>query len=578
MSRPPRPAAGAAAAGDTDRHFIRQLIAEDVAAGRNGGLVVTRFPPEPNGYLHIGHAKAICLDFGMAREFGGRCHLRMDDTNPSQESEEYVEAIKRDVRWLGFDWGEHFYHAADFFEQMYDFAAQLIRGGHAYVCDLSQEEWKAYRGVPTAPGRESPCRNRPAEESLDLFARMRAGEFEEGSRCLRARIDMASPNIHFRDPVIYRILHRRHYRTGDAWKIYPTYDFAHPIEDVLEGVTHSLCTLEFEVHRPLYDWVVDRMDELGLLKVHNGHKIRPRQREFARLELDYTVMSKRKLLQLVRQGHVEGWDDPRLPTLSGLRRRGCPPEAIRDFCERIGVSKYKSVTELALLESCMRGALNRTAPRRMAVLRPLRLVIDNFPADGEEWFEALNNPENAAAGTRRVPFGRELWIERDDFMATPAKGFLRLAPGREVRLRYACLFTCTAVEKDADGDISAVHGTWDPASRGGTAPDGRRVRSTIHWVSARHAQPAETRLYDRLFTVPDPEADASRPFTDFLDPGSLRSVTAWCEPALMETLPGECVQFERLGYFCADTRLSRPGAPVFNRAATLKESWSPRSS
>ncbi|NLF21640.1 MAG: glutamine--tRNA ligase/YqeY domain fusion protein, partial [Lentisphaerae bacterium] len=448
-------------------HFIRQFIAEDVQAGRNGGQVVTRFPPEPNGYLHIGHAKAICIDFGMAREFGGRCHLRMDDTNPSKENEDYVRSIKEDIRWLGFDWGEHFYYAADDFDKMYDIATALIRSGHAYVCDLSQEDWKAYRGVPTAPGRESPYRARSIEENLDLFARMRAGEFDEGSRCLRARIDMASPNIHFRDPVLYRIMKQTHYRTGTRWQIYPTYDFAHPIEDALEGVTHSLCTLEFEVHRPLYDWVIDRMQELNRLVVRDGHTIRPQQREFARLVLDYTVMSKRKLLQLVQEQRVDGWDDPRMPTISGLRRRGYPPEAIREFCERIGVSKYKSATELALLESCVRDRLNQTAARRLAVLDPLKLVIDNYPEQDEEWFEAVNNPEDPAAGTRRVPFSRELWIERADFMEVPEKKFFRLAPGREVRLRYACLFTCTSVEKDEAGTITAVHGTYDPASRGG---------------------------------------------------------------------------------------------------------------
>ncbi|NLF85975.1 MAG: glutamine--tRNA ligase/YqeY domain fusion protein [Lentisphaerae bacterium] len=553
-------------------HFIRQFIAEDVAAGRNGGQVVTRFPPEPNGYLHIGHAKAICIDFGMAEAFGGRCHLRMDDTNPSKEDESYVRAIREDVRWLGFDWGGHFYYAADLFDRMHDLAVALIRSGHAYVCDLSQDEWKAYRGVPTEPGRESPYRARSVAENLDLFARMRAGEFAEGSRCLRARIDMASPNIHFRDPVIYRILKQTHYRTGGQWKIYPTYDFAHPIEDALEGVTHSLCTLEFEVHRPLYDWVIDRMQELGLLVVRDGHTIRPQQREFARLVLDYTVMSKRKLLQLVQEQRVEGWDDPRMPTISGLRRRGYPAEAIREFCERIGVSKYKSATELALLESCVREQLNRTAPRRLAVLDPLKLVIDNYPVDGEEWFEAVNNPEDPAAGTRRVPFSRELWIEREDFMEVPDKKFFRLAPGREVRLRYACLVTCTSVEHDDTGRATVVHGTYDPASRGGNAPDGRKVKGTIHWVSIRHAQPLETRLYDRLFTVPDPEADETRAFTDFLNPGSLRCVNAWGEPSLAELLPGETVQFERLAYFCADRRHSRPGAPVMNRTVTLKDS------
>ncbi len=563
--------ATAAATPESRGHFIYQFIAEDVAAGRNGGQVVTRFPPEPNGFLHIGHAKAICIDFGMAEAFNGRCHLRMDDTNPAKEDESYVRAIKEDVRWLGFDWGEHFYYAADMFEQMHDLAVALIKSGHAYVCDLSQEEWKEYRGIPTEPGIESPYRKRGVEENLDLFARMRAGEFEEGSRCLRARIDMTSPNIHFRDPVLYRIMKQSHYRTGDQWQIYPTYDFAHPIEDALEGVTHSLCTLEFEVHRPLYDWVIDRMQELGMLVVRDGHTIRPQQREFARLSLDYTVMSKRKLLQLVQDQLVEGWDDPRMPTISGLRRRGYPAAAIRAFCDRIGVSKYKSSTELALLESCVRDHLNRTAQRRMAVIDPLKLVIDNYPADAEEWFDAVNNHEDPEAGTRKVPFSRELWIEREDFMEFPDKKFFRLAPGREVRLRYACLFTCTSVEHDEEGRVVAVHGTYDPESRGGNAPDGRRVRGTIHWVSIRHAQPLETRLYDRLFTVPDPEADESRHFTEFLNPDSLRCVNAWGEPSLTELLPGETVQFERLAYFCADLRLSRPGQPVMNRTVTLKE-------
>jgi glutaminyl-tRNA synthetase len=558
---------------DTGRHFIRQLIADDVAAGRNGGEVVTRFPPEPNGYLHIGHAKAICIDFGMAQEFGGRCHLRMDDTNPSKESDEYVEAIKTDVAWLGFDWGAHFYLSASYFDRMYALAEALIERGRAYVCELSQEQWKEYRGVPTSPGRPSPWRDRPPAESLALFRRMKAGEFADGTLCLRAKIDMASPNIHFRDPVIYRILRVPHYHTGDAWCIYPMYDFAHPIEDAIEGVTHSLCTLEFEVHRPLYDWVIDRLDELGWLVVRDGRRIRPIQREFARLALTYTIMSKRLLLQLVQERRVEGWDDPRMPTISGLRRRGYTPQAIREFCERVGVSKYESQTDVALLEYCLRDDLNRRAARRMAVLDPVRVVVDNYPEGREEFFEAQNNPEDPAAGTRRVPFGRELFIEREDFLENPPKKFFRLAPGQEVRLRYACLFRCTGVEKDAAGRVTAIHGEYDPASRGGNAPDGRKVKGTIHWVSAKHARPAEVRLYDRLFTVPDPMADAARPFTDFLNPDSLRTATALVEPALLEALPGERVQFERVGYFCADTRLSRPGAPVFNRTVTLRDSW-----
>jgi len=561
------------AESDTSRHFLKQWIAEDVAAGRTGGCVVTRFPPEPNGYIHIGHAKAICIDFGMAQEFGGQCHLRMDDTNPSKESDEYAENIKKDIHWLGFDWGDGFYCAADRFDTMYEIAENLVRSGHAYVCGLTQEQWKEYRGIPTAPGRESPTRNRSPEENLALFRRMRAGEFPDGSLCLRAKIDMASPNIHFRDPVLYRIMHVPHYHAGDTWCIYPMYDFAHPIEDALEGVTHSMCTLEFEVHRPLYDWVIDRMDEMGMLVVRNGVKIRPQQREFARLNLTYTVMSKRKLLQLVQEHRVTGWDDPRMPTVCGLRRRGYTPEAIRDFCERVGVSKYESETDAALLEYCVRDDLNRRALRRMAVLDPVKVVIDNYPEGQVEYAEALNNPEDPAAGTRQVPFGREVYIEREDFMEVPAKKFFRMTPGQEVRLRAACLFTCTHVVKDAAGLVTEIHGTYDPASKGGNAADGRKIKGTIHWVSAAHAVPLEVRLYDRLFTVPDPLADGSRDFTDFLNPESLKTVTAWVEPALAQAQPGERFQFERIGYFCADTVDSRPGKPVFNRTATLKDSW-----
>ena len=555
-------------------HFIRQFIEGDVARGLNGGAVVTRFPPEPNGYLHIGHAKAICIDFGMAAEFGGECHLRMDDTNPSKEDEDYVRSIKEDVRWLGFDWGDGFFYASDLFDDLHAFAEELIRRGQAYVCDLSQEEWKKYRGIPTEPGTPSPYRNRTPEENLALFAKMRDGAFKEGECCLRAKIDMSSPNIHFRDPVIYRIMDEPHYRTGSKWRIYPMYDFAHPFEDAREGVTHSLCTLEFEVHRPLYDWVIDRMEECGLLvKGKDGKSVRPQQREFARLSLDYTIMSKRKLLQLVKDGLVSGWDDPRMPTISGLRRRGYPAEAIRTFCEKIGVSKYKSATELSLLESCVRDNLNRTAARRMSVINPVKVVIDNFDADATEWFDAVNNPEDETAGTRKIPFTRELWIERDDFMETPPPKFFRLAPGREVRLRYACLFTCTGVVKDADGNIAEIHGNWDPDSRGGNASDGRKVKGTIHWVSAKDAVPVKTRLYDRLFTVPDPEADETKPFTDFLNPASLVETTAFCEPSVAELKPGERIQLERLGYFSADLRDSAPGAPVLNRTVTLKDSW-----
>jgi glutaminyl-tRNA synthetase len=558
---------------DTGRHFLKQWIAEDVAAGRTGGEVVTRFPPEPNGYIHIGHAKAICIDFGMAEEFGGRCNLRMDDTNPSKESDEYVESIKQDIRWLGFDWGDGFYSAADLFDQMYEMAERLIESGHAYVCELSQEEWKEYRGVPTSPGRESPFRNRPAAESLDLFRRMRAGEFDDGTLCLRAKIDMSSPNIHFRDPVLYRIMRVPHYHTGDKWCIYPMYDFAHPIEDAFEGVTHSMCTLEFEVHRPLYDWVIDRMDEMGLLVVRNGVKIRPQQREFARLNLTYTVMSKRKLLQLVEEGHVSGWDDPRMPTVCGLRRRGYTPEAIRDFCDRIGVSKYESQTDVALLEYCLRDDLNRRALRRMAVLDPVKVVIDNWPEDKVEQVEALNNPEDPDAGTRLVPFGREVLIEREDFMEVPSKKFFRVTPGQEVRLRAACLFTCTHVVKDANGTVTEIHGTYDVDSKGGNAADGRKIKGTIHWVSVQHAVPVEVRLYDRLFTVPDPLADESKDFTEFLNPDSFKQVEAYAEPALADAEPGQIFQFERLGYFCADAVDSKPGRPVFNRTVTLRDSW-----
>ncbi len=547
------------------RHFIRQVVTDDVNAGRQGGRVVTRFPPEPNGYLHIGHAKAICLDFGIAEEFGGRCHLRMDDTNPAQESMEYVNAICEDIRWLGFDWGEHFHYAADYFEKMYVFAEALIRRGKAYVCSVPSEEFKAYRGVPTRPGRESPWRNRPAEESLDLFRRMRAGEFSDGALCLRAKIDMASPNLHMRDPVLYRILRQSHYRTGDQWCIYPTYDFAHPLEDAFEGVTHSFCTLEFEVHRPLYDWVIEQL----------APEIVPRQFEFARLNLTYTVMSKRKLLDLVRTGRVSGWDDPRMPTLCGLRRRGCPPEAIRTFCARIGITKYESLSDTALLEHCMRDVLNRTAQRRMAVLNPLKVILTNVPDDARETFEAVNNPEDPEAGTRPVPFGREIWIERDDFRVDPPKKFYRLAPGREVRLRYAGLITCTEVVTDSEtGEIREVHAELDPESRGGNAPDGRRVRGTLHWVSARDAVPIEARLYDRLFRVPEPDADPAVDFHEHLNPDSLRVVQGYAEPSVAELAPGARIQFERLGYFCADSKNPEANRPVFNRTVPLRDSWS----
>jgi glutaminyl-tRNA synthetase len=558
MNETPPPAA-------TD--FIRDMVRADIASGKYGGRVATRFPPEPNGYLHIGHAKAICLDFGIAEEFGGECHLRFDDTNPETETVEYAENIIRDVKWLGFDWGPHLYYACDYFERMHDAAVELIRRGKAYVCELSPEAFKPYRGVPTRPGKPSPFRDRPVDDNLDLFARMRAGEFEDGRYVLRAKIDMSSPNLHMRDPALYRIKRSHHYRTGDAWCLYPTYDFAHCLEDSFERITHSLCTLEFEVHRPLYDWILEALD-----------LYRPQQTEFARLNLSYTIMSKRKLLQLVQEGHVQGWDDPRMPTLCGLRRRGYTPRAIRAFCERIGITKFNSLTDVALLEHCVRDDLNRTSPRAMAVLRPLKLIIDNYPEGAGETFEAVNNPEDPSAGTRQVPFSRELYIERDDFAEDPPKKFYRLGPGREVRLRYACYVTCTGVDRDpVSGDITAVHGTYDPASRGGSTPDNRKVRGTIHWVSAAHAVQAETRLYDRLFNVENPADDKSgKPLSAHLNPRSLESVRAWVEPSLADAQPGARFQFERLGYFCADTQDSRPGAPVFNRTVTLRDSWAKR--
>jgi glutaminyl-tRNA synthetase len=545
-------------------HFIRQIIADDLKSGKYGGRVCTRFPPEPNGYLHIGHAKAICLDFGMALENGGPCHLRMDDTNPVKEELEYIEAIQEDVRWLGFDWGPHFYFASDYFGKMIECAVQLIKMGKAYVCELSAEEWKDYRGVPTRPGRESPGRSRKVEENLDLFDRMRKGEFPDGSKVLRARIDMASPNIHMRDPVLYRILHASHPHTGDAWCLYPTYDFAHCLEDSFESITHSICTLEFEVHRPLYDWI---LETLGLY--------RPQQIEFARLNLSYTVMSKRKLLDLVKEGRVSGWDDPRMPTISGLRRRGYTPDAIRAFCETIGVTKFNSLTDMALLEHCLREDLNKKSARVLGVVKPLKLVIDNYPDDAEETFEAVNNPEDPASGVRRIPFCRELYIEQDDFMEVPAKKYFRLAPGQEVRLRYACLVTCTSVVKNAAGEVVEVHCTYDPHSRGGTAPDGRKVKGTIHWVSARHAAKAEIRLYDRLFTLENlADLPEDKDFRDFLNPAALTVVTGWVEPSIALAPAGSRFQFERVGYFTVDPD-SKPGAPVFNRTVTLKDSFKP---
>jgi len=543
--------------------FIRETIREDLRTGRFA-RVHTRFPPEPNGYLHIGHAKAICLNFAIAEEFGGLCNLRFDDTNPTKEEREYVEAIKEDIRWLGFDWQEREYYASDYFQQLYQWAVQLIKAGKAYVDDLSAEEIRQYRGTLTEPGRESPYRNRSVEENLDLFERMRRGEFPNGAKVLRAKIDMASPNLNLRDPVIYRIVHAPHHRTGDAWCIYPTYDWAHGQSDSIEGITHSICTLEFENHRPLYDWF---LEQLG---VHH-----PRQIEFARLNLTYTVMSKRKLLTLVEEGHVSGWDDPRLPTLRGLRRRGYTPEAIRAFCERIGVAKTESTVDIALLEHCIREDLNRRSERRMAVLEPLKVIIVNYPEDQVEELEAINNPEDPSAGTRVVPFCRELYIEREDFREEPPPKFYRLAPGREVRLRYAYFITCQEVVKDPQtGQVAELRCTYDPQTRGGDAPDGRKVKATLHWVSARHAIEAEVRLYDRLFTTENPDdAPEGQDFRANLNPDSLKIIpAAKLEPSLASARPGDRFQFERLGYFCADPD-SSPDRLVFNRTVTLRDRW-----
>ena len=557
---------------DTSRHFLRQWIEKDVADGKTGGKVVTRFPPEPNGYIHIGHAKAVCVDFGMAALFGGECHLRLDDTNPTKESDEYAENIKRDINWLGFQWsgegdsGEAgFYNASNMFDKMYAIAEELIRRGQAYCCNLGQDEWKEYRGVPEKPGRPSPSRDTDPERNLKIFHEMRDGRYADGEWCLRAKIDMASPNIHFRDPVLYRIRHVSHYHLGDKWCVYPMYDFAHPIEDALEGVTHSMCTLEFEVHRPLYDWVVDRMDEQGLLPVRNGVKIRTRQREFARLNLTYTVMSKRLLLKMVEEKLVDGWDDPRMPTVCGMRRRGYTPGAIREFCERIGVSKVESESDPALLEWCVREELNRTALRRMAVIDPVKVVIDNWEGGPRE-VELPNNPVDESAGTRKIPFGGEIWIDRADFMEVPEKKFFRMAPGQEVRLRGACIFKCTGCGKDETGRVTEIHGTWDTESWGGNAADGRKVKGTIHWVDCQSGVEAEVRLYDRLFTEKNPLKDGAENFLKHLNPDSLKTVRAYIEPALAEAQAGERFQFERTGYFVCD------GDLVFNRTCSLKDS------
>lgn len=566
---------------DTTRHFLKQWIEKDVAAGTTGGKVVTRFPPEPNGYIHIGHAKAVCVDFGMAEAFGGECHLRLDDTNPAKESDEYAENIKKDIRWLGFEWsGEGdgkepgFYNASNMFDKMYEIAENLIRAGQAYCCNLTQDEWKEYRGVPERPGRPSPSRDTPPERNLEIFRAMRDGKYADGEWCLRAKIDMASPNIHFRDPVIYRIRHVAHYHLGDKWCIYPMYDFAHPIEDALEGVTHSMCTLEFEVHRPLYDWVVDRLDEMGMLVERGGVKIRPQQREFARLNITHTVMSKRLLLQLVTEKRVSGWDDPRMPTVCGMRRRGYTPDAIREFCERVGVSKVESESDPALLEWCVREELNRTALRRMAVVDPVKVVIDNWEGGARD-VTLPNNPTDESAGTRSIAFGREIWIERADFMEMPEKKFFRMFPGGEVRLRGACIFKCTGCTKDSEGRVVEIHGVWDKDSWGGNAADGRKVKGTIHWVDCATGVRAQFRLYERLFTEKDPMKDGPEGFLKFMNPDSLKVVGGFVEPLLASAANGQRFQFERLGYFVADEYDHSPSAPVFNRTVSLKDSFKP---
>ena len=544
--------------------FIRDAVKEDLRTNRFGGEVHTRFPPEPNGYLHIGHAKAICIDFGVAEDFGGLCNLRFDDTNPAKEEVEYVESIKEDIRWLGYDWGDRLFYASEYFERLYEYAVLLIRRGKAYVCDLSADEVREYRGTLTEPGQDSPYRYRSVEENLDLFERMRAGEFPDGARTLRAKIDMASPNMNLRDPVMYRILHAEHHRTGDEWCIYPMYDYAHGQSDSIEGITHSLCSLEYEDHRPLYDWYLDALD------IYH-----PRQIEFARLFMNYTVLSKRRLLRLVNEGLVSGWDDPRMPTLSGLRRRGYTPEAIRDFCGRIGVAKANSIVDVTLLEHCLRQDLNKRAPRAFGVLRPLKVVLVNYPEDLVEEMECINSPEDPGAGTRLAPFSRELYIERTDYREDAPRKWFRLAPGREVRLRYAYFVTCVDVIKDEQGEVVELHCTYDPATRGGSAPDGRKVRGTLHWVSAPHALEAKVRLYDRLFSVANPlDVEEGQDFIGSLSPNSLEVLTGCrVEPSLAGAALGSIVQFERQGYFCVDTKDSSPDALVFNRTVSLRDTW-----
>jgi len=556
--------------------FIRTIVTEDLRTNKWGGRVHTRFPPEPNGYLHIGHAKSICLNFGIAKEFRGKCNLRFDDTNPTAEEEEYVQSIQRDVKWLGWDWEDRLYFASHYFQQMYDWAVELIRKGKAYVCDLDAAETSRYRGTLTQPGTDSPYRNRSVAENLDLFERMRKGEFPDGSKTVRAKIDMAHANMNMRDPVMYRILHAVHHNTGDKWCIYPMYDWAHGLEDSIEGITHSICTLEFEDHHPLYDWFIDAInDGRGAGSVWGDRIHHPQQIEFARLELTYTVMSKRKLLELVKGKYVSGWDDPRMPTISGLRRRGVSPEAIREFCERIGVAKFNSTIDVQLLEHCIRDYLNKTALRVMAVVRPLRVVIDNYPDGHVEEMDAVNNPEDPTVGTRKIPFSRVLYIEKDDFREDPPRQFFRLAPGREVRLRYGYFITCRNVVKDPKtGEVMELHCTYDPATRGGDSPDGRKVKATLHWVSAAHALTCEVRLYDHLFSKENPnEAPDGSDWKCNLNPDSLEVVRpAYVEPSVASATPGSRFQFERVGYFCVDPD-SRPGRLVFNRTATLKDTW-----
>ena len=545
------------------RDFIRVIIDDDLKTNKYDGRVVTRFPPEPNGYLHIGHAKSICLNFGIAEEYGGRCHLRFDDTNPIKEEQEYIDSIKEDVRWLGFDWGEHEYYASDYFDQLYEWAIQMIKDGNAFVCNLSAEEIREHRGTLTTPGKDSPYRSRSIEENLELFGKMCAGDFDEGTHTLRAKVDMASPNLNMRDPVMYRILKSPHPHVGDKWCIYPMYDFTHGQSDSIEKITHSICTLEFEDHRPLYDWYIDA---LGIYH--------PQQIEFARLNLTYTVMSKRRLLELVREGHVHGWDDPRMPTISGMRRRGYTPESIRRFCKMIGVAKADNTVDIAQLQFCVREDLNKVAPRYMAVLRPLKVVIENYPEDQVEEMDAVNNPEDPDAGSRKVPFSKTIYIEQEDFMEDPPKKYYRLAPGREIRLRYAYFITCKEVIKDAGGNVIELRCTYDPATRGGDAPDGRKVKATLHWVSADHAIDAEVRLYDHLFTKPFPgDAEEGLDWRSNLNPDSLVVLQgAKLEPALAEAKPGDRVQFERMGYYCVD-KDATPALPVFNRTVTLRDEW-----